>query len=68
MGYYDEPEFYDITVSFECAECGHENEDVETAVSGRFSTEAPADCTECGYENTVNIEDTTCHCGERCVC
>lgn len=43
-----------ITVSFECEECEHYNEGVETVV-GRGSDDAPVECEECGVENSVTL-------------
>ena len=71
MGYYDEPDTADVTVSFTCSneECGHENEDIETSVWATSNT-ADVDCEKCQYENTVSLEDTGCVCvgQEYCRC
>lgn len=69
MGYYDYPETYEYTVTFDCKECGHGNTDVETSSFSSMGDDIEVDCQQCGYENTVSIEDTSsccssdyCHC------
>jgi len=44
----------ETTVSFECKECEHYNEDI-TVVVGRGSDDAPVECEECGVENNVDL-------------
>jgi hypothetical protein len=43
-----------MTVSFECRDCEHYNEDIET-VGSRRSDEVYEQCEECGVENTVDV-------------
>jgi len=62
MGYYDYPESYDYTVTFECKECQHENVNVETSAFSSMGNDIEVDCEKCGYENTVSLEDASCHC------
>jgi hypothetical protein len=70
MGYYDEPQDYEITVSFTCSnpECEHENEDIETSVGHLYVEDADVDCEECGTTNYVSLGDNSCHCGDHCRC
>lgn len=71
MGYYDEPDTADVTVSFTCTdeECGHENKDIETSVWVTSNT-AEVDCEKCEYPNTVSLEYSGCVCAgqEFCRC
>ncbi len=69
MGYYDYPESYDYTVSFECSECAHRNTDIETSSFSSMGNDIEVDCEKCGYENTVSLEDDSCHCqSDYCRC
>jgi hypothetical protein len=72
MGYYDEPETSEVTVSFTCSndECNHENSEIEVAFFGSFiSTEnIDVECEKCHLDTQVFIGDESCHCGDRCVC
>ena len=43
-----------MTVSFECSECEHQNDDIET-VGSRRSDEVYVECEECDKENCVNV-------------
>ena len=44
----------EMTVSFECRECEHQNDDVD-AVGTRRSEEVYVNCSECDAENLVNV-------------
>jgi len=71
MGYYDEPETSEATVSFTCSnnECGHENKELEVSFYGsRFTEEIEVECEKCCLDTKVFIGDDSCHCGDRCVC
>lgn len=43
-----------MTVSFECKDCEHYNEDIDT-VGSRGSDEVYEQCEECGVENVVDV-------------
>ena len=67
MGYYDEPNTYDLTVSFTCKSCGHENIDMEVASTSRWNVNV--ECENCDFDSELNLEDESCRCPEeRCVC
>jgi hypothetical protein len=68
MGYYDEPETIDTTVSFTCSECDYENENIDVCV---YKTEDVADdveCVTCGHYNKVSLVTEQCSCGDHCRC
>lgn len=72
MGYYDEPDTLDTTVSFTCSneECGHENEDVDVSVWATSDTAEDVPCAKCGDLNTVKLgDDSGCICvSDYCRC
>jgi hypothetical protein len=70
MGYYDEPESYDATVSFTCSseECGHENNDIEVAVFSLSDEDVDVDCEKCSGSTRVSISRGSCCYQEHCRC
>lgn len=70
MGYYDEPETIDTTISFTCSneECGFENEDVEVCVYKNDDTAEDVPCEKCEHLNTVDLTTEYCSCGDYCRC
>jgi len=43
-----------LTVSFECADCQHNNKDITTTGSSR-SSEVYVECEDCGFENNLDV-------------
>ena len=70
MGYYDQPEELDTTVSFTCSDedCEHENSDVEVCVYKTDDTAEDVPCEKCGHLNTVSLVTEYCSCGDYCRC
>ena len=68
MGYYDEPETLDTTVSFTCSECDFENEDIDVSVYQTDDTAEDVECVVCGHYNTVSLVTEYCSCGDYCRC
>ena len=44
------------TVSFECCQCGTENEDVEVTV-GKRDSDVDTECYECDKLNSISLEE-----------
>jgi hypothetical protein len=70
MGYYDQPDTLDATVSFTCSndECEYENKDVEVSVYATDEVAQDVECAKCGEYNTVSLVVEYCSCDVRCVC
>ena len=68
MGYYDEPETLDTTVSFTCSECDYENEGTEVSVYVTDDSAQDVECVTCGHLNTVSLDTEHCYCGDYCRC
>ena len=68
MGYYDEPETLDTTVSFTCSECDYENEDIEVSIYSGDEDVQDVECVVCGHLNDVSLITEHCSCGDYCHC
>lgn len=71
MGYYgwDQPDSIDVTVSFECNECQHQNDEIELSVS-EGTDFVDVQCEKCKATNLVDLPtyEDYCHCGDHCRC
>ncbi len=67
MGYYDPPDYYEVSLDFTCTECEAENLDVTAEDRGGY---VYLECEKCGYENEVTLptEADYCNCGTLCRC
>lgn len=65
MGYYDQPESVDVSLSFECSECGFENDKADGEL---LEGTCYATCEKCGEQNEWENDYEPCYCGDHCRC